>query len=80
MMKNNKNGPVLAVVVPCYNEEEVLRESAAILHNFLQTQIDSAAVSEDSYILMVDDGSKDRTWSEICALHDNDPISLAYIK
>ena len=74
MMKNSKNGPVLAVVVPCYNEEEVLRESAAILHNFLQTQIDSAAVSEDSYILMVDDGSKDRTWSEICALHDNDPM------
>ena len=73
MMKNSKNGPVLAVVVPCYNEEEVLRESAAILHNFLQTQIDSAAVSEDSYILM-DDGSKDRTWSEICALHDKDPM------
>ncbi len=74
MMKNSKNGPVLAVVVPCYNEEEVLMESAAILQKFLQTQIDSAAVSEDSYILMVDDGSKDRTWSEICALHDNDPI------
>ena len=70
MMKNNKNGPVLAVVVPCYNEEEVLMESAAILQKFLQTQIDSAAVSEDSYILMVDDGSKDNSLLVVKAVDD----------
>lgn len=72
MTMNKKDGPVLAIVVPCYNEEEVLLESAAILNRFLQSMIDSAEVSADSYILLVDDGSKDRTWSEICALHRED--------
>ena len=61
MTMNKKDGPVLAIVVPCYNEEEVLLESAAILNRFLQSMIDSAEVSADSYILLVDDGSKDRT-------------------
>ena len=41
---NKKDGPVLAIVVPCYNEEEVLLESAAILNRFLQSMIDSAEV------------------------------------
>ena len=59
------NVPVLTIVVPCYNEEEVLQETASRLLQIMHELISSAIVSEQSKILFVDDGSKDRTWSLI---------------
>ncbi|PMC33661.1 glycosyltransferase [Bacillus sp. UMB0899] len=55
--------PILTIVVPCYNEEEVLPETITVLIEELNKLIEKTVVSEDSRILFVDDGSKDRTWS-----------------
>lgn len=62
----------LAIVSPCYNEEEVLQQSAARLHElFAQLQADGK-ISADSFVLFVNDGSKDRTWQIISSLHAAD--------
>ena len=57
--------PVLTIVVPCYNEEEVLPETIEQLAGQLRELIDDELVSKQSKILFVDDGSKDRTWELI---------------
>lgn len=61
----------LAIVVPCYNEEEVLAESARRLSIVLEKMIDGNKISKDSYILFVNDGSKDETWNKIQEEHKN---------
>lgn len=55
----------LYIVVPCYNEEEVLRETAMRLKEKLLKLISEGKTAEDSRIMFVDDGSKDRTWQMI---------------
>lgn len=57
--------PVLTIVVPCYNEEEVLPETINQLQGLLARLIEETLVSKHSKILFVDDGSKDRTWELI---------------
>ena len=59
----------LYLVVPCYNEEAVLPETAARLTEKLGGMIDAGVVSAQSRILLVNDGSKDKTWEMIEALH-----------
>lgn len=58
----------LSIVVPCYNEESVLPETAKRLSELLEKLVASAAVDGTSRIYFVDDGSKDATWSLITAL------------
>lgn len=60
---------ILAIVVPCYNEEEVLEDSATKLCGALTNLIINKKISNDSYILFVDDGSKDATWAKIEEAH-----------
>lgn len=55
----------LAIVVPCYNEEDAFPISAKTLTEFLGGMIRSEKVSKNSYLLFVDDGSKDKTWELI---------------
>lgn len=57
--------PVLAVVVPCYNEQEVLPETRKRLEALLARLIHEAAIDASSRIWFVDDGSRDRTWPMI---------------
>ncbi len=57
------------LVVPCYNEEAVLPETAKRLQEKLRTMIDSGRAAADSRILFVNDGSKDNTWQLIEQLH-----------
>lgn len=59
--------PTVYFVVPCYNEEEVLPETIKRLNDKLQSLIKSGKATEDSRMLFVDDGSKDKTWSIISA-------------
>lgn len=59
------NKPVLTIVVPCYNEEEVLLKTASQLSGVIQELIHDELVANKSRILFVDDGSKDRTWELI---------------
>ena len=65
-------GDILYIVVPCYNEEEVLPETSRRLKDKLEGMIAAGAISEESQVLFVNDGSKDRTWSMIAELHEKD--------
>ena len=70
---NNRTDPILYIVIPCYNEQEVLPITAPM---FLQKINDLAAagkISPESRVLFVNDGSKDRTWEIICDLAARDP-------
>ena len=55
----------LAIVVPCYNEEEILPETINRLNNKINELIKDNKVSDKSYILFIDDGSTDKTWELI---------------
>lgn len=57
--------PILYLVVPCYNEEEVLQETIRILKDKYQQLLNKGTINKLSKILFIDDGSKDRTWSII---------------
>lgn len=64
----------LYLVIPCYNEEEVLPETSKRLKEKLLQLIDAGKADADSRIVFVNDGSKDRTWEIIKALHEKDVI------
>ena len=64
----------LYIVVPCYNEEEVLPETSRRLRDKLKGMMAAGTISECSRILFVNDGSKDKTWEIISSLHQSDPI------
>lgn len=74
--------PRLAIVIPCYNEEEALPFTTTKLIEILDSMSSEGLVSPDSFILCSNDGSKDGTWDVICRLHDADNrikgISLAH--
>ena len=59
----------LAIVVPCYNEEAVLTDSAQKLIGVINELEEKKKISEDSFILFVDDGSRDTTWDIIIQLN-----------
>lgn len=59
------NEPIVTIVVPCYNEEEILPYTFSELKRLMQDMIDDGSISPNSKILCVDDGSKDRTWQLI---------------
>ena len=65
---------ILYIVVPCYNEEEVLPETAGRLKAKLLSLIESEKIDNKSRIMFVNDGSKDKTWQIIEELHKNDKI------
>lgn len=62
----------LAIVLPCYNEEEVLEISSQRLKDVLKDLESKQKISSDSFALFVNDGSHDSTWSIICSLHERD--------
>lgn len=64
----------LYLVIPCYNEEEVLNETASRLKEKIQNLIANDKVSPKSRIVFVNDGSKDKTWEIIEKLHCEDKI------
>ena len=66
--------PILYIVVPCYNEEEVLRETNSRLTALLRRLMDEGKVSADSRVMYVNDGSRDRTWQLIRQFHDEGPV------
>ncbi len=59
----------LATVSPCYNEEAVLRHSVDQLTELFNRMIAEGLISEDSKMVFVNDGSRDRTWEIISQLH-----------
>ena len=65
---------ILYIVVPCYNEEEVLNETSRRLKKLFSDLIKDKKISKESKILFVNDGSKDKTWDIICDLNKKDNI------
>lgn len=63
--------PRLTIVVPCYNEEEVLPETVKRLTAVLDRLIAERLVRDSSVVLFVDDGSRDKTWSMIESFHES---------
>lgn len=65
---------ILYLVVPCYNEEEVLEKSAAVLKDKMLRLERAGRISARSRVLFVNDGSKDRTWKMIHELTQQDKL------
>ena len=78
----NQTPPRIAIVIPCYNEQEALPITAAKLLELLDKMAGEELVSVDSYVMCANDGSRDATWQTIGKLHAADPrikgISLAH--
>lgn len=64
--------PVLFIVIPCYNEQEVLPITSGLFLKKLQDLIAAEKISGDSRVVFVNDGSKDDTWQLICRLAEQD--------
>ena len=62
----------LTLVVPCYNEQEVLPITAPMFLDKIKTLAAAGKISEDSRVLFVNDGSKDKTWEIIQQLAQSD--------
>ena len=69
-----KSKEILYLVIPCYNEEAVLHETAKQLKEKIMSMISQGIISEKSRIMFVNDGSKDDTWDIIQELHKQDKI------
>lgn len=65
---------ILYLVIPCYNEQEVLFETAKRLLEKMESLMLRNMISKESKIMFVNDGSKDRTWEMIEQLHQKNPI------
>ena len=65
---------ILYIVVPCYNEEEVLPETSRRLRAKLEGLMAAGKISERSRVLFVNDGSRDRTWEHTTRLHGGCPL------
>lgn len=72
--------PILAIVVPCYNEQECLPETSSRLAALLQVMIDGGLIDSASRIWFVDDGSRDRTWPLIEAASQQVALRVCGIK
>lgn len=70
----------LAIVVPCYNEEETLEIASRTLREVLEDLIGKGKISEDSFVLFVNDGSRDRTWELIEEEHGKYPSRVLGVK
>ena len=66
------SAPILYIVVPCYNEQEVLPITAVLFLEKIKSLISSGKVSDDSHIMLVNDGSRDNTWEIIKRLSRED--------
>lgn len=64
----------LYIVIPCYNEEEIIEESALVLKSVMKELVAGRRIDSGSRVLFADDGSSDETWKIICRIHNNDSL------
>lgn len=69
----NRNNPTVYFVIPCYNEEAVLPETVRRLTEKLDQMLRDGLLNAQSRMLLVDDGSKDKTWELISEFNQNNP-------
>ena len=72
-MKKKTDKPVLYIVIPCYNEEQVLPITSKQFEAKLIELIEAGKISKDSKALFVNDGSSDSTWDIIRKLSEDSP-------
>lgn len=65
---------ILYLVIPCYNEEEVLPETAGRLKEKMAQLLEKGKIDARSRVVFVNDGSKDRTWEIIQKLHEEESL------
>ncbi|MDQ8195568.1 glycosyltransferase family 2 protein [Coraliomargarita sp. SDUM461004] len=70
----NREQPKLSLVIPCYNEEEVLPETIKRLSELMTQLCEKGKIAPDSAVVFVDDGSRDRTWQLIVQQADADAL------
>ena len=80
MAQAGRTAETLYFVIPCYNEEEVLPETARRLKDKLAALTKAGVVSDESRIVFVDDGSKDATWKRIQSLHGEDGACFSGVR
>jgi glycosyltransferase involved in cell wall biosynthesis len=80
MTSENKKIPVLAIIVPCYNEEEMFPETCSSLLKLLEVLVKNQKIQPNSFICFVNDGSKDKTWDLIFAACEKNSNQLKGIK
>lgn len=73
-----QNQAILYLVVPCYNEQEVLPVTAGKLTAKIDQLVKKSVISDQSRIIFVDDGSKDLTWQVITDEHGKNPVVQGY--
>jgi len=66
--------PTLAIIIPCFNEELLVESTVNSLFEVINSLIEKGKIQEDSYVYLVDDGSKDKTWSIIEELHKRNSL------
>ncbi|MCQ6559475.1 glycosyltransferase family 2 protein [Paenibacillus mendelii] len=69
-----KESPTLGIVVPCYNEEAVIGETISQLSKIMKEMMDEGLVSQASFLMFVNDGSRDRTWELIEENRKSNPL------
>ena len=70
----------LGIVVPCYNEEEVFPISEPALRGVLDDLVAKGKIAADSFVMFVNDGSKDATWDLIEEAHKQHPVQVYGVK
>lgn len=66
--------PTLYIVIPCYNEEDVLPITSNMFENKIKSLAEKGMIADDSRVLFVNDGSHDKTWDIICSLCEASPV------
>lgn len=68
--------PIIGIISPCYNEEKVINETSNQLNNILSDLVLRKIISENSFVVFIDDGSQDNSWKQI----EKNATQLKYVK
>ncbi len=79
-MPSERRLPTVAILIPCYNEEEVIEKTFSEANKILERLIGEKKINKRSYITFIDDGSTDRTWEIIKSLHKKYPYRVKGLK
>ena len=74
------NTPTLAIAIPCYNEEKLIKSTTDRLLEVLLDLESQGKISNSSFIYLIDDGSKDNTWAEIEKANQSNPSKIKGVK
>jgi glycosyltransferase involved in cell wall biosynthesis len=72
--------PVLAILIPCYNEEEAIGNTIDRLLDILNNLVSKEIISSKSYLYIIDDGSNDGTWGQISLFKSTHPVQIHGLK